>query len=113
MESTSRAEHRGRTEPGHDVATNKGWRDRKRYLWLLAPIVPSLVAESWFLVQVTGVDLFWWFGPILTFLVVPVLDHLVGADAENPPDSALAWLENDRFYRWVTMLCLPGQCLSL
>lgn len=113
MESTSRAEHRGRTEPGHEAAANKRWRDRKRYLWLLAPIVPSLVAESWFLVQVTGLDLFWWFGPILTFFVVPVLDHLVGADAENPPDSALAWLENDRFYRWVTMLFLPGQYLSL
>ena len=113
MDSTSRTDHRGFSEPGHRVASDSGWRDRKRYLWLLAPIVPSLVAESWFLVQVTGQELFWWFGPILTFFVVPVLDHLVGADTENPPDSALAWLENDRFYRWVTMLCLPGQYLSL
>lgn len=92
---------------------DNGWRDRKRYFWLLAPTVPSLVAESWFLVQVTGIDLFWWFGPIMTFLVIPVLDHLVGADAENPPDSALARLENDRFYRWVNFLYLPGQYLSL
>lgn len=113
MKPISRTDHRGFSEPDHRGASDSGWRDRKRYLWLLAPIVPSLVAESWFLVQVTGQELFWWFGPILTFFVVPVLDHLVGADAENPPDSALAWLENDRFYRWVTMLCLPGQYLSL
>jgi alkane 1-monooxygenase len=113
MESTSRTERRGLSEPDRRVPAENGWRDRKRYLWLLAPIVPSLVAESWFLVQVTGLDLFWWFGPILTFFVLPVLDYLVGSDAENPPDSALAWLENDRFYRWVNFLFLPGQYLSL
>src|SRR6185312_271060 len=95
MGSVQKTTDRGPSEPGHKNAaesTESGWRDRKRYFWLLAPIVPSLVAESWFLVQVTGLDLFWWLGPILTFFVIPVLDHLVGADAENPPDSALAWL---------------------
>lgn len=90
-----------------------GWRDRKRYLWLLAPVVPSLVADSWFLVHTTGQAVFWWLGPILTFVVVPVLDHIVGADADNPPDSVLARLEDDRFYRAVTFLCVPGQYLSL
>lgn len=113
MTSIPKTEHRGLSESGHKTAPENAWRDRKRYFWLLAPIVPSLVAESWFLVQVTGLDLFWWLGPILTFFVIPVLDYLVGADAENPPDSALAWLENDRFYRWVNFLYLPGQYLSL
>ncbi len=114
MGSLSSTEHRGvRWEPADAAVGDDGWRDRKRYFWLLAPVVPSLVAESWFLVTVTGFDLFWWFGPILTFLVVPVLDHLVGTDSENPPDSALARLEKDRFYRWVNFLYLPGQYLSL
>lgn len=113
MTSPAGTERDGLSEPGHKVADENGWRDRKRYYWLLAPIVPSLVAESWLLVQVTGWDLFWWSGPILTFLAIPLLDHLVGADSENPPDSALAWLENDRFYRWVNFLYLPGQYLSL
>jgi alkane 1-monooxygenase len=89
------------------------WRDPKRYLWLLGSVVPALVFESWFLVQVTGWQAFWWFGPILAFAVIPVLDHLVGDDADNPPDRALTWLESDRFYRWVTYLYLPGQYLSL
>ena len=74
--------------PGEKSGAEPTWRDRKRYLWLLAPVVPALVAESWFLVQVTGLDVFWWFGPMLTFTVIPLLDHFVGADAENPPDSA-------------------------
>ena len=89
------------------------WRDPKRYLWLLGSVVPALVFESWFLVQVTGLSLFWWFGPILAFVVIPALDHVVGEDAENPPDRALTWLESDRFYRWVTYLYLPFQYLSL
>jgi alkane 1-monooxygenase len=112
MTSALGTDRRGAREPAHTVAGPK-WRDRKRYFWLLAPIVPSLVAESWFLVQVTGLSLFWWFGPILTFFVIPLLDHFVGADSDNPPDSALARLENDRFYRWVNFLYLPSQYLSL
>lgn len=89
------------------------WRDPKRYLWLLGSLVPCLVFESWLLVQVTGLGLFWWFGPILAFIVIPALDHTVGEDSENPPDRALTWLESDRFYRWITYLYLPFQYLSL
>lgn len=99
--------------PTADRQVGQAWRDPKRYLWLLGSVVPALVFESWFLVQVTGSPLFWWFGPILAFVVIPVLDHVVGADKENPPDRALTWLESDRFYRWVTYLYLPGQYLSL
>src|ERR1700752_4225583 len=113
MASGRRTGYGGPSEPGLKPAAESRWRDRKRLFWLLAALVPSLVAESWFLVQVTGQDGFWWSGPILTFIVIPLLDHLVGADAENPPDSAMAWLENDRFYRWVNFLYLPGQYLSI
>ncbi len=51
-------------------------------------------------------------GPIATFAVVPLLDFLVGVDATDPPDHVLA-PENDRFYRWVNFLYLPGQYVSL
>lgn len=89
------------------------WRDPKRYLWLLGAVVPALVAASWLVVWTTGLGAFWWAGPILAFGVIPVLDHMIGPDADNPPDSALAWLENDRMYRWATYLYLPNQYLSL
>jgi alkane 1-monooxygenase len=88
------------------------WRDPKRYLWLLGSLVPMLVFESWLGVHATGWGGFWWFGPLLAFVVIPVLDHLVGADSENPPDRALTWLESDRFYRRITYLYLPAQYLS-
>jgi alkane 1-monooxygenase len=89
------------------------WSDPKRYLWLLGLVAPALVASSWLAVYTTGFGVFWWSGPILTFGIIPVLDYLVGTDAENPPDSALALLENDPFYRWATYLYLPIQYLSL
>jgi alkane 1-monooxygenase len=90
-----------------------GWRDPKRYLWLFGAVVPALVFETWLAVLATGSNLLWWCGPLIAFVIVPVLDHLVGADADNPPDRALGRLESDRFYRWVTYLFLPGQYLSL
>ena len=89
------------------------WQDPKRYLWLLGTIVPGLVPASWLAVQLTGQGLFWWSGPVLTFAIMPVLDHLIGPDKEDPPESALAWLENDPLYRWTTYLYLPCQYLSL
>ena len=85
------------------------WKDPKRYLWLLGAVVPGLVAASWLVVWATGLGAFWWAGPILAFGVIPVLDHMIGPDADNPPDSALAWLENNRMYRWATYLYLPNQ----
>jgi alkane 1-monooxygenase len=89
------------------------WRDPKRYLWPLGLLVPTLPFITWGLVEATGLGVFWWFGPFFVFGVMPVLDTLVGTDAENPPDSAIKYLENDRFYRWCTYLYLPLQYGSL
>jgi alkane 1-monooxygenase len=103
----------GGLQTDHGIALDSAWRDRKRYLWLWGLIIPTLVASSWFAVHATGLGIFWWAGPILMFTIIPVLDYVVGSDAENPPDSALAWLENDPFYRWATYLYLPSQYLSV
>lgn len=91
------------------------WTEPKRYLWLLAAAVPTLVFPSWLGTRTTGVGVFWWTVPILAFVVIPVLDHILGPDAvvDNPDESVLAWLETDRFYRWATYLYLPNQYLSL
>ena len=100
-------------QPNPETIAGPNWRDPKKYLWLLGAIVPVNVFISWCAVQVTGVAVFWWWGSIAAFGIVPVLDHLVRPDLDNPPDSALTWLENDRFYRWATYLYLPNQYLSL
>jgi alkane 1-monooxygenase len=93
--------------------SNVSWKQPRRYLWLLAAAVPALVFPSFLAARFTGLGVFWWSVPILAFVIIPVGDHLVRPDAENPADSVLAWLETDRFYRWATYLYLPNQYLSL
>jgi alkane 1-monooxygenase len=93
--------------------TQISWRDPKRYLWPLGLLVPTLPFGALALVEATGLGVFWWFGPFFLFVVMPILDTLVGKDAENPPDSAIKHLEEDRYYRWCTYLYLPLQYVSL
>ncbi|MET0896665.1 MAG: alkane 1-monooxygenase [Mycobacterium sp.] len=90
-----------------------GWRDAKRYLWLLAAAVPCLVGLSWFAVLATGWSWLWWLGSLLTFAVMPLSDYLIGRDGGEAPDSAYIDLDQDRFYRWTTYLYLPNQYGSL
>ncbi len=95
------------------ITTGSRWRDRKRYLWLLGLIVPTLPFLAWGLVEVTGLGVFWFYGPFLVFGIFPLLDLIVGTDAANPPDSAIKWLEQDRYYRWCTYAYIPIQYAGL
>jgi alkane 1-monooxygenase len=99
----------GAQAAGSDVT----WRDGKRYAWLLGLVVPLIPFIGWGLVEATGLGLFWWSGPLLVFVLIPLIDVLVGTDAENPPDDLIEWLEQDRYYRWCTYLYLPLQYASL
>lgn len=85
------------------------WKDGKRYAWLLGLIVPMAPFMAWGLVEATGIGFFWFLGPLLVFGIFPVLDLVIGVDADNPPDSVLKWLEQDRYYRWCTYAFLPLQ----
>ncbi|TAM88793.1 MAG: alkane 1-monooxygenase [Jatrophihabitans sp.] len=88
------------------------WKDRKRYLWLLGTVVPLFGLLGWGLVNLTGLGLFWWIGPIFIYLIIPTLDLFFGDDAANPPEEIIAWLEQDRFYRYVTYAFLPLQLIA-
>lgn len=94
----------------HDEIT---WKDPKRYLWLLGLLVPALPFLALGLVEVTGLGLFWWFGPMFMYILLPLLDTVVGSDQENPPESIVKILEEDRYYRWCTYLYIPLQYAGL
>ena len=70
-------------------------------------------SSTWGLVEATGLGVFWFFGPVLVFGIFPLLDLAIGSDARNPPEDALKWLEQDRYYRWCTYLYLPIQYAGL
>ncbi|MGW3861749.1 alkane 1-monooxygenase [Streptomyces sp. NPDC005047] len=94
------------TDHPHDTPR---WRDPKRHLWPLALAVPTLPFQAGGLAELTGQAVFWWWGPFFAFVLVPVLDQVLGSDDGNPPEDAMADLEADRYYRWCTYLYLPLQ----
>jgi alkane 1-monooxygenase len=102
---------------GHDhehVAVNPAtWTDPKRYAWLLGLLVPTLPFMAWGLVALTSLGVFWFWGPLFIFGVMPFLDTAIGKDSSNPPDSVVKYLEQDRYYRWCTYAFIPLQLAAL
>jgi alkane 1-monooxygenase len=89
------------------------WTDPKRYAWLLGLLVPLLPFMAWGLVAATGLGVFWYWGPLFIFGVMPILDTVIGKDSSNPPDSVVKYLEQDRYYRWCTYAFIPLQLVAL
>ncbi|MFR9749432.1 alkane 1-monooxygenase [Nocardia sp. 004] len=88
-------------------------RDPKRYLWILSLIAPACALLPSQLVAHTGLELFWWIGPIIVLGVIPLLDWFIGDDGSNPRDEDYEALANDHYYRWCTYLFLPMQFIGL
>src|SRR5262245_44963110 len=91
----------------------KRWRDPNRYYWLLGLQLPLLPLIAGAHVWATGQTFMWWLGPLASFGLIPIIDHLIGKDASNPPESAVSQLEDDRYYRWCVYLFIPLQYASL
>jgi alkane 1-monooxygenase len=89
------------------------WHDPKRYAWMLGLIIPCAPFLAWGAVALTGLGALWYGGPLIVFVLFPVLDQMIGTDSENPPDSVLAWLEADKYYRWVVFAYIPLQYAGL
>jgi alkane 1-monooxygenase len=108
------AEHAHHHHHHDDVEVNPAaWTDGKRYAWLLGIVVPLAPFFAWFYWELTGFGGFWFLGPVLVFVLFPLLDFAIGMDPTNPPDSVLKFLEQDRYYRWCTYLFIPIQYAGL
>ena len=96
------------------------WRDRKRYLWLMGLIAPTAVFVMLPLIWAIN-QLGWhlaaqvplWIGPLLVYIVLPLLDLKFGPDGQNPPDEVMARLEEDKYYRYCTYAYIPFQYATL
>jgi alkane 1-monooxygenase len=91
------------------TGSTEQWQDRKRYLWLIGLVVPSLAFVGYGMWSLTGWGVWFWIGPIVILVVVPAIDLVAGLDRSNPPDDVIEALEKDRYYRWITYLFLPIQ----
>jgi alkane 1-monooxygenase len=83
------------------------YRDHKRYAWICALLVPIAMCGGPLLTMLTGRGGFVWLPVVIVILVVPFLDWVLGEDTSNPPESAVAALEADPYYRYVTWAAVP------
>ncbi len=83
------------------------YRDPKRHSWLLSLLVPALLgcgplvylwlARPWVL----------WLPLVFVYTLLPLLDLWLGEDRSNPPESAVAGLDADPYYRRITYALVP------
>ena len=79
----------------------------KRRAWLLSLLVPALAGAgplAWFWLQQ---DLALWLPLVLVYVLMPIVDAMVGEDRSNPPESAVPALEADPYYRRITWAVVP------
>lgn len=83
------------------------YRDPKRLTWLLSLFVPASLALGPLLYLGHGVAWRLWIPVAITYILIPLLDALVGEDRTNPPEEAVPALEADHYYRWITYALVP------
>jgi len=59
------------------------------------------------LASTTGVGAWNWLTLIVWYLVLPLVDFIVGTDTNNPPDSVLEQLDQAPYYRILTYITVP------
>jgi len=89
------------------------YTDKKRYWWMLSLFMPVF--------PLLGIWLYFSFGQewllaiplLMNYTLMPVIDHLVGLDENNPPEEIVPQLEDDHYYRWLTWATVPMHFLVL
>ena len=87
--------------------------DKKRHWWLfslvypLTPIITILfylqTGNPWVLLAPLAIG----------FVLVPIFDYFVGTDRTNPPEEIVPLLDEDGYYRWLTIIAIPLHFLAL
>jgi alkane 1-monooxygenase len=88
-------------------------RDPKRYLWLLFPAWLLFPLISILLVRTTGSSVWYWITPAYLFLAMPIVDLILGINTTNTPEPAVARIENDHYYHWITYVSVACHYAAL
>lgn len=95
------------------VAQNKSgdrieYRDTKRYWWLLSltvPLIPMLAVVLYFTTSLgpaaTAVPF------VYSFVLVPIIDMIMGEDTSNPPAEIIEQMVDDNYYRVLLHISVP------
>ena len=89
------------------------YRDRKRGWWLLSVVYPLLPFLGIAAHVATGRQVALGAPLLIGYVLMPLLDLLIGEDESNPPEAVVPALEADRYYRWLTWLTVPLHFVAL
>ena len=91
-----------------EIDTGAHWRDSKRYYWPLPVLLSAIPLVAWWLYARTGNEWTLWLSPLFFYVLIPMIEMLVGEDRSNPPREAIPYLRDDPFYRWSAFAALPA-----
>jgi len=81
--------------------------DKKRHMWLASMLIPGFAIAGPLLYMQTQNEWFLWMFIIIWYCAFPVVDYFMGEDTSNPPESVVPLLENDPYYRYITLAQVP------
>ena len=87
--------------------------DRKRAWWALSVVYPLLPFVGLWLHALTGQPIALGAPLLISYGLMPLLDHLIGEDENNPPEAVVPQLDADRYYRWLTWATVPLHFVAL
>jgi alkane 1-monooxygenase len=97
------------TRPAVEQDPTTAWHDPKRWMWIIALMVPVLLFAGIGAWHKTGHESFFWYTPAFVFVIVPILDVVTGRDDSNPPEVAVPRLQAIKSYRWFVFAYIPLQ----
>jgi len=89
------------------------YTDRRRWLWSLSLFWPLLPVVACLLAFRFEHAAWYWTTVIVWYAIVPVIDHLLPADASNPPPEVVPQLDDDLYYRALPALTVPIHYFTL
>ena len=89
------------------------YTDHKRAWWALSVVYPLLPFVGMWLHALTGQPIALGLPLLISYGLMPLLDHLIGEDENNPPEAVVPQLDADRYYRWLTWATVPLHFVAL
>ena len=89
------------------------YSETKRWLWSVVLIFILIPLPVFYLYVQTGNPWVLIAPLFVAYLVIPVIDLLVGTDKNNPPEELISQLEADPHYTRLLILCIPAHLIAL
>ena len=89
------------------------YTDRKRWLWTLPAMFILLPLISIGLHAATGNTAWLFLTLLISYVVAPTIDAILGEDRNNPPEELVMQLDRDLYYRRLTYAAVPLHFITL